>query len=211
MKFKALFFKIIILSSGLVVLLAGTTSAQAAEVNPSQPIITASVQRVTTLDIDPYQPFETFIAHFQEVYSGALGTSFGYDIGYYGMEHISNLTYSANAGVTCQLDENLIIICHGPLSQITINFDYTAIADGYTGQFIWWGFIGNSNYPLDYTFHLIFPAPLLYVRSYSLEPATITSGQITWQLNNTLSLPGVALFQDPRVCVLYLPLTQRGQ
>jgi hypothetical protein len=140
-----------------------------------------------------------------------LGTSFAYDIGYFGMEQISNLVYSANAGVTCQLNEDLIIVCSGPLSHVTINFDYTAIADSYSGQSIWWGFIGNSNYSLDYTFNLIYPAPLVYVRSYSLEPTTITSTQITWQKSNTLSLPGVALFQDPRVYVLYLPLVQRGQ
>lgn len=208
---KTLSFKFIILSSGLLLLLAGTTPTRAAEVNLSEPLIRASVQRVTTLDIEPYQPFETFVAHFQEVYSGALGTSFAYDIGYYGIEHISNLTYSANEGVICQLNEDLILVCNGPISQVNINFDYTAIADSYIGQFIWWGFIGNSNYPLDYTFHLIYPAPLMYVRSYSLEPITITSDQITWQQDNTLSLPGVALFHDPCVYALYLPLTQCGQ
>jgi len=211
MNIKALSFKLIVLSCGLLILLAGTTPTQAAEVNPSHPIITTAVQRVTTVEIEPYQPFETFVAHFQEVYSGALGTSFAYDIGYFGMEQISNLVYSANAGVTCQLDEDLIIVCTGPLSQVTINFDYTAIADSYSGQFIWWGFIGNSNYPLNYTFNLIYPTPLVYVRAYSLEPTAITSSQITWQQENTFSLPGVALFQDPRVYALYLPLTQRGQ
>lgn len=211
MNLKALFFKLIVLSCGLLVLLAGTTPTQAAEVNPSRPIITAAVQRVTKVEIEPYQPFETFVAHFQEVYSGGLGTSFAYDIGYFGMEQISNLVYSANAGVTCQLNEDLIIVCNGPLSYVTINFDYTAIADSYSGQSIWWGFVGNSNYSLDYTFNLIYPAPLVYVRSYSLEPTTITSTQITWQQNNTLSLPGVALFQDPRVYALYLPFVQRWQ
>lgn len=211
MNLKALFFKLIVLSCGLLVLLAGTTPTQAAEVNPSQPIITAAVQRVTAVEIEHYQPFGTFVAHFQEVYSGALGTSFAYDIGYFGMEQISNLVYSANAGVTCLLNEDLIIVCNGPLSQVIINFDYTAIADSYIGQFIWWGFIGNSNYPLDYTFNLIYPTPLVYVRAYSLEPTAITPSQITWQQDNTLSLPGVALFQDPRVYALYLPYIQRGQ
>ena len=211
MNTKALFFKFIVLSCGLLVLLAGTSPTQAAEINPSDPIMTAAVQRVTTLEIKPYQPFDIFVAHFQEVYSGALGTSFAYDIGYFGMEQISNLIFSANAGVTCQLDEDQIIVCTGPLSQVTINFDYTAIADSYSGQFIWWGFIGNSNYPLNFTFNLIYPNPLVYVRAYSLEPTEITPSQITWQQDNTLSLPGVALFQDPRAYALYLPLTQRGQ
>ena len=211
MNTKALFFKFIVLSCGLLVLLAGTSPTQAAEINPSDPIMTAAVQRVTTLEIKPYQPFDIFVAHFQEVYSGALGTSFAYDIGYFGMEQISNLVYSANAGVTCQLNEDLIIVCNGPLSHVTINFDYTAIADSYSGQFIWCGFIGNSNYPLNFTFNLIYPNPLVYVRAYSLEPTEITPSQITWQQDNTLSLPGVALFQDPRVYALYLPLTQRGQ
>lgn len=199
---------------GLICLLlppGSTTRVYAADAYPPQSVIEASVQRVTTVQVLPYLPFQTFTAHFQEVYSGGLGTSFAYDIGYFGMEQISNLVYSANAGVTCQLNEDLIIVCSGPLSHVTINFDYTAIADSYSGQSIWWGFIGNSNYSLDYTFNLIYPAPLVYVRSYSLEPTTITSTQITWQKSNTLSLPGVALFQDPRVYVLYLPLVQRGQ
>ena len=199
---------------GLICLLlppANTTRVYAADAYPPQSVIEASVQRVTTVQVLPYLPFQTFTAHFQEVYSGGLGTSFAYDIGYFGMEQISNLIFSANAGVTCQLDEDQIIVCTGPLSQVTINFDYTAIADSYSGQFIWWGFIGNSNYPLNFTFNLIYPNPLVYVRAYSLEPTEITPSQITWQQDNTLSLPGVALFQDPRVYALYLPLTQRGQ
>ena len=199
---------------GLICLLlppGSTTRVYAADAYPPQSVIEASVQRVTTVQVLPYLPFQTFTAHFQEIYSGGLGTSFAYDIGYFGMEQISNLVYSANAGVTCQLSEDLIIVCTGPLSQVTINFDYTAIADSYISQFIWWGFIGNSNYPLNYTFNLIYPNPLVYVRAYSLEPTAITPSQITWQQDNTLSLPGVALFQDPRVYALYLPLTQRGQ
>ena len=61
------------------------------------------------------------------------------------------------------------------------------------------------------SYTILRPAPLVYVRAYSLEPTTITPSQITWQQDNTLSLPGVALFQDPRVYALYLPYTQRGQ
>ena len=204
-------FQILIGLICLLLLPGSTTRVYAADAYPPQSVIEASVQRVTTVQVLPYLPFQTFTAHFQEVYSGALGTSFAYDIGYFGMEQISNLIFSANAGVTCQLDEDQIIVCTGPLSQVTINFDYTAIADSYSGQFIWWGFIGNSNYPLNFTFNLIYPNPLVYVRAYSLEPTEITPSQITWQQDNTLSLPGVALFQDPRVYALYLPLTQRGQ
>jgi len=55
MNIKALFFKLIILSCALLVLLAGTTPTQAADVNPSDPIMTAAVQRVTTVEIEPYQ------------------------------------------------------------------------------------------------------------------------------------------------------------
>ena len=199
---------------GLICLLlppGSTTRVYAADAYPPQSVIEASVQRVTTVQVLPYLPFQTFTAHFQEIYSGAMGTSFAYDVGYFGVERVSNLSYSANSGVICQHNADLLVTCAGSINRVTIDFDYTSIATDYFAQFIWLGFIGNSNYPLDYTFNLIYPTPLVYVRAYSLEPTTITSTQITWQQNNTLSLPGVALFQDPRVYALYLPLTQRGQ
>ena len=170
----------------------------------------AAVQRISTVEVNPYLPFQSSISHVREVYSGAMGTSFAYDVGGFGIEHISNLTYSANAGVTCQHNANLLVTCNGSLSQVTIDFDFTYVVNDYAGQMIWWGYVGNSNYALDYTFNLIYPAPLVYVRSYSLEPSSITSNQITWYHANTLSMPGVALFRDPRVQTLYLPIILRN-
>jgi hypothetical protein len=184
-----------------------TLAAPAAPVKAARQA--ASVQRVSTVTVQPYIPFNTSIAHIKEEYSGAMGTLFTYEVGSFGIEHISNLTYSANSGVTCQHDAELLITCTGDLSQVTIDFDFTYIANDYDGKYIWWGYAGYSNYDLEYTFHLIFPSPLEYVRSYSLEPTSVTSDQITWYQASTQSLPGVALFYDPRVQVLYLPMVVR--
>jgi hypothetical protein len=170
----------------------------------------ASVQRVSTVTVHPYLPFQTSVSHMREAYSGAMGTSFAFDVGSFGIEHISNLTYVANSGVTCSHNANLLVTCTGSsISQVTIDFDYTYIANDYTGRSIWWGYTGSSNYALDYTFNLIFPAPLVYVKPKSLVPVSVTANQITWYQANTRSLPGAAQFDDPRVQVMYLPLIIR--
>ncbi len=170
----------------------------------------AAVARVSTITVQPYLPFQTATAHVQEAYSGAMGSLFTYNAGGFGAEHISNLAYTPNTGVTCGHDAALLITCTGAaISQVTIDFDYTYTANDYAGGRIWWGYPGYSNYAIDYTFNLIYPAPLVYLHAYSLEPTSVTGTQITWHLDNTLSLPGAALFRDPRVPLTYLPLVAR--
>lgn len=203
MKIRIITLFVLLISLALA---SSVLKAQARELDVSQPIVAAGVQRISTVEVRPYLPFQSSLAHVQEAYSGAMGTSFAYDVGYFGVDHISNLNYSANAGVTCQHNANLLVTCTGPLNQVTIDFDFTYVANDYVGQMVWWGYKGNSNYALDYTFNLIYPAPLVYVQSYSLEPSSITPTQITWYQANTRSLPGIALFRDPRVQVVHLPL-----
>ncbi len=198
-----LFGVLLILALALV---PHTVQAQAKAVELSVP---ADVQRVTTVEIFPYDPFQTSTAHIQEAYSGAMGTLFIFDVGGFGVDHISNLVYTANDGVTCQHNADLIITCTGALSYVTIDFDFTDIANDYLGAYIWAGYTGYSNYDLEYTYNLIYPGPLTYTAYYSLAPVSVTETQITWHLERTRSLPGIALFFDPRVQVIYLPTIMR--
>ncbi len=165
----------------------------------------ASVRRVSTLEVLPYLPFASSTSHITEVYNGAMGSLFTFDVGSFGVQSVSNLAYTANPGVTCSHDANLLITCSGSISQVTIEFDFTYVVTDYIGNTIWWGYNGQSNYDLEYTFHLIYPAPLVYLQPYSLAPVSVTANEITWYLASTKSLVGAALFRDPRVQVNYLP------
>lgn len=199
-----LFILIILIAS----LLWTPVPVQAKDI-PGDPETPAPVARISTITIQPYLPFQTATAHIQEAYSGAMGTLFTFDVGSFGIDHVSNLIYTANGGVSCDHDANLYITCTGSISQVTIDFDFTYIASDYISNTIWWGYRGNSNYNLEYTFNLIYPAPLEYVRSYSQAPVSVTDTQITWYQESTQSLTGAALFRDPRVHAVYLPHIQR--
>lgn len=169
----------------------------------------AAVQRISTLTIQPYTPFQSATAHIKEEYSGSMGSLFTFDVGSFGTEHISNLVYTPNSGVTCTHNTDLMITCTGAISEVEINFDFTYVANDYAGPYIWWGYAGNSTYDLDYTFHLIFPAFLEFVRPYAEAPVTITASQLTWHHANTRRLVGSALFRDSRVRGLYMPITMK--
>lgn len=192
----------------LGLLLAVPQAAQAAPYlagdDPHEPA--AAVQRISTLTVPPYTPFQSITAHIREQYSGSLGSIFAYDAGSFGVDHVSNLVYVPNSGVTCSHDADLMITCNGSISQVQIDFDYTNVTNDYVGPYTWWGYSGASNYEIDYTFQLIFPAPLVYVRAYDIAPTTVTANQVTWVQLNTKRLIGAALFRDPRVNGLFLPL-----
>lgn len=169
----------------------------------------ANVARVATLTLPPFTPFTTVLLHLQEAYSGNLGTSFIYKP--YKGYPIYNLTYSANAGVTCTHNADLKITCTGAISWVTIDLDMEYLVKDYLADCLVLGWGGYSDYPLDFTIHLLYPASLTYVGAYASTPApiSVTPTQVTWYQENTTNLAAYGLFRDSRIKVIYLPLVQR--
>jgi hypothetical protein len=201
---------VFVLSIGILILcLALTPGAALAGRSGFMLSAPTQVQRISTLEILPYSPFQASNSHLKELWSGNLPEPFTYNVGSFGVDHISNLTYTSTGGAACVHNSSLLITCNGILTQIEIDFDYTYVTNDYQGQLIWFGFSGASDFPVDYTFILKYPAPLVYVRPYTLQPTSVTGSQIIWNLTNTKSLPGAALFSDARVKVLNLPIGMR--
>ena len=167
----------------------------------------ADVARVSTVTVPTFAPYETALVHIREEYSGSLGTLFTYTP--FDTYPISNLTYFANAGVTCSHDGNNTITCTGDITQVTIDFDFTYVVNDYLTGCLVLGWGGYSNYAIDFTIHLIYPAPLTYVGFYSTEPISVSGTEVTWTQENTTQLYAYALFRDPRISLVFLPMVKR--
>jgi len=170
----------------------------------------AAVTRITTLTVQPYLPFQSATMHIQEDYSGSLGSVFEYQIDNSYKAYIFNVGFSSNAGASCSYDPAILkVSCTGTINQVVIDYDYIDTADDFIGSDVWWGWGGNSNYPMDCTIYLYYPSPLVYLRSYIGTPTEITSTRITWHAANANELYGYGLFHDPRVSATFLPLILR--
>lgn len=174
---------------------------------PSPTAPQAAVGRVATVSMPSFTPYSVALVHVNETYNGELGTLFTYTpLDSY---PITNLTHSANSGVTCSHDANLKVTCTGSnISWVVIDYDFEYLVSDYSSDLLVLGWGGTSNYALDFTIHLVYPAPLTYVGAYATEPISVTATEVTWFMENTTQLYGYGYFRDERISVVSLPLLQ---
>jgi len=192
------------------------TQPAAAMSNPGD-IKETEVSIVSTVTVASFEPFGTGVAHIHEDYDGSLGTHFYYVVSSQFGPYLQNLSYQGSPDTVCLWDPDLRRLecsCSTGITWIDIDFDLVMPATDYFGNEIWFGWAGNySGYSIDYTIVLNCPAPLVYLDYYGEDaPTSITPTQIIWNkvsATDEIHLVGYAVFLDPRVFTVFLPIALR--
>jgi len=188
--------------------LSGMGWASAApEENPTPDAQQASVARITTMEVTEYQPLGTATYHLTDSLTGDLPDPLTWYLNNFDPDYLTNLHVTWTGSGSCLIQPNNDIACSGELSQFQATYNYSYTPNVY-GAYLYLGWTGNTTFDTDYTISLIYPDPLVYISS-PVSPPIQAGNQLTWYQADTQQLDGYGLFYDPRIQVVYLPLTRK--
>ena len=167
---------------------------------------------VSTKTIETYIPFEEYSEHFAAEITGLPGGTFTWYLQDFPPDTLSDVLYDWTGGSGCTQQPNNNIVCGSGISYFYVEYRYSSpfsptssFLTIYAGTFSS-GFSPDNTATLNYVEPLEFITSTLYSFATVIEPVLHNNTTLKWQIPNSTNGGIAAIFYDPRINIVYLPL-----
>ncbi len=167
----------------------------------------AAVDRTSVAIYEDYHPLLTITVTVLEIYTGTMPTPFTYNLSGIPSETLSDVAFSEEGSGSCIQESDNDIRCDGEITEFFLTFRFY-FTPSTTGGNLILGAGGSSSFTRDHTVDLFYPDPLELIGISDSDKLIVNSGnQLRWQeIDAQGSFVPRALFRDPRIRLVYLPL-----